>query len=62
MTREERLKRLSAFFRDFARLLEEIPMDEREAVRKPFCEAMGAYLAAVERGKCEIFGQVHDGD
>lgn len=56
MTREERLERLSAFFRDFARLLEEIPTDEREAVRKSFCEAMGAYLAAVERGKREILG------
>lgn len=62
MTREERLKRLAAFLRDFNILLWEIPTDSREAVRKPFCEAMGAYLAAVERGKCEIFGQVHDGD
>lgn len=56
MTREERLKRLSAFFRDFARLLEEIPMDEREAVRERFCDAMGAYLKAMEGGHIEIHG------
>ena len=53
MTREQRLKRLSAFFRDFAQLLEEIPMDEREAVRKPFCEAMGQYLRITEGKKCQ---------
>lgn len=56
MSREERLKRLSAFFRDFARLLEEIPADSREAVKKPFCDAMGAYLKAMEGGYIEIHG------
>lgn len=56
MTREERLKRLAAFLRDFNILLWEIPADSREAVRKPFCDAMGAYLKAMEGGYIEIHG------
>lgn len=56
MTREERLKRLAAFLRDFNILLGEIPADSRETVRKPFCDAMGAYLKAMEGGHIEIHG------
>jgi len=56
MTREQRLKRLAAFLRDFTVLLEEIPADSREAVRERFCDAMGAYLKAMEGGYIEIHG------
>ena len=48
MTREERLKRLAAFLRDFNILLDEIPAQSRETVRERFCGAVGAYLQEME--------------
>lgn len=61
MTREERLKRLAAFLRDFTVLLEEIPVNSREAVRERFCDAMGAYLKAMERGTDERIQRADNG-
>lgn len=48
--RKRHLKRIAAFLRLFAELLEEIPIESRETVRKQFCGAMGDYLKAMERG------------
>ena len=56
MTREERLKRLAVFLRDFNILIGEMPADKRETVRERFCDVMGAYLAATERGNGEVHG------
>lgn len=61
MTREQRLKRLAAFLRDFAALLEEIPVNSMEAVRERFCDAMGAYLKAMERGTDERIQRADNG-
>ena len=48
MTREERFKALAALFRDFTTLLEEVPEERRNEVRKPFCDAAGRYLEVME--------------
>lgn len=48
MTKWERLTALAFFFRDFNRLLENVPEDRREEVRELFCAAMDRYLKITE--------------
>ena len=48
MTRKERLNKLAAFCRDFNKLLEDVPAEEREDVRELFCTVMGEYLKITE--------------
>lgn len=48
MTREERFKALAALFRDFTILLDEVPEERRNDVRRPFCDAAGRYLEVME--------------
>lgn len=48
MTRQERLNKLVVFCRNFNKLLEDVPAEDREDVRELFCTVMGEYLKITE--------------
>lgn len=48
MTRRERLNKLAVFCRDFNKLLEDIPAEDRGEIRELFCTAIGRYLKITE--------------
>lgn len=48
MTRDERFKALADLFQRFTVLLDEVPVEHKTEVRRPFCDAAGRYLEVME--------------
>lgn len=55
---------IAAVMRGFARMLEDVPEDNRDYVRGPFCDAIGRYFEVTEGtdGKNHGMGQKDDGE